>query len=132
LTSEPPSAWAEAIAAMQARTQSDLDLERGPLIRMVYIGYGGRRQDQVYTVIHHTVVDGISWRILMEDLQASYEALRDGRSVRLPPKTTSYQEWVARLQAHAADDETRGELDYWARQVESATVPLPRERDGEN
>ncbi|MGW1892944.1 amino acid adenylation domain-containing protein [Streptomyces sp. NPDC002004] len=132
LTSEPPSAWAEAIAAMQARTQSDLGLEHGPLIRMVYIGYGGRRQDQVYTVIHHTVVDGISWRILMEDLQASYEALRDGRSVRLPPKTTSYQEWVARLQAHAADDETRGELDYWACQVESATVPLPRERDGEN
>ncbi|MDA5282551.1 non-ribosomal peptide synthetase [Streptomyces sp. Isolate_45] len=132
LTNEPPSSWAEAIAAMQAHTQSDLDLEQGPLIRMVCIDYGGRRQDQLYTVIHHTVVDGISWRILMEDLQTSYEALREGRSVLLPLKTTSYQEWVARLQAHAADDETQAELEYWANQVEWATPPLPREHDGEN
>ncbi|MEU2908045.1 amino acid adenylation domain-containing protein [Streptomyces globisporus] len=132
LTDEQQSSWAGAVAAMQARTQGALDLRNGPLLRMVYIDYGGRRPAQVYTVIHHTVVDGISWRVLMEDLQACYEALRDGRPVRLPPKTTSYKEWVARLQAHAADDETQAELAYWARQIESPTAPLPRDRDGAN
>ncbi|MBB1259198.1 non-ribosomal peptide synthetase [Streptomyces alkaliterrae] len=132
LTDKQQPAWAGVVAAMQARIQGGLDLRNGPLLRMVYIDYGGRRPAQVYTVIHHAVVDGISWRVFMEDLQACYEALRDGRPVLLPLKTTSYKEWAARLQAHAAGDETQAELGYWARQVEPPTAPLPRDRDGAN
>ncbi|GAA2264401.1 hypothetical protein GCM10010430_56330 [Kitasatospora cystarginea] len=132
LTGEPPSSWPGAIAAMQAEAHRSLDLGHGPLMRMVYIGFGGRRADQIFTVVHHTVVDGISWRVVMEDLQAAYQALRDGRTPGLLPKTTSYQEWIARLEAEAASDRTRAELDYWAGQIEPFTAALPRDRDGEN
>ncbi|MER6051817.1 amino acid adenylation domain-containing protein [Streptomyces sp. NPDC001793] len=127
-----PAARSAAVAAGQDRAQRSLGLTDGPLLRMVYLDHGGQRADQLYTVIHHTAVDGVSWRVLMEDLQRAYEALRAGRDVHLPPKTTSYKEWISRLAEHADAGPTRAELDYWARQTEPPVVPLPRDHDGDN
>ncbi|GCD40788.1 non-ribosomal peptide synthetase [Streptomyces paromomycinus] len=132
LTDWEPSNWAKAVATVQDRAQRSLDLTDGPLLRMVYLDYGGQRADQLYTVIHHTAVDGVSWRVLMEDLQRAYEALRAGHDVGLPPKTTSYKEWISRITQHADAGPTRAELDYWARQTEPPVVPLPRDHDGDN
>jgi non-ribosomal peptide synthase protein (TIGR01720 family) len=109
-----------------------LDLEHGPLLRMLCVHYGGRRPDQLLVVVHHMVVDGVSWRVLMEDLQTAYEALRDGRAVRLPAKTTSYKEWTERLTHLAAAEETHAELGFWTAQVEPPVAALPRDRAGEN
>ncbi|MEU9000047.1 amino acid adenylation domain-containing protein [Streptomyces caniferus] len=132
LAGQEPSDRAAAVAAVQDRAQRSFDFTDGPLLRMVYLDYGGQRADQLYTVIHHTVVDGVSWRVLMEDLQRAYEALRVGRDIGLPPKTTSYKEWIARLTQHADAGPTRAELDYWARQTDPPVVPLPRDHDGDN
>ncbi|MFF1904868.1 amino acid adenylation domain-containing protein [Kitasatospora sp. NPDC058218] len=134
LSALPAAAWPAELAALQNRAHRALDLDRGPLLTMVSVGYGGRRTDQLFTVIHHTVVDGVSWRILLEDLQHAYRLLRDGRRVELPAKTTSYQEWVGRLAQEAASEQTLAELDYWAGQVEGAHVAhsLPRDRAGDN
>ncbi|GGO96051.1 non-ribosomal peptide synthetase [Wenjunlia tyrosinilytica] len=132
LTDLPPAAWPEAVATMQRDAHGALDLVDGPMLRMVYLDFGAQRADQLFVVAHHTVVDGISWRILMEDLQTAYEAERQGRGARLPLKTTSYQEWVCRLTADADSARTRAELDYWADQIEPPTAALPRDRAGEN
>jgi non-ribosomal peptide synthase protein (TIGR01720 family) len=58
-------------------------------------------------VIHHLAVDGVSWRILLEDLQAAYQ----GRS--LPPKTTSFRDWAGRLTEYAQSSQVRDQLGYW-------------------
>jgi non-ribosomal peptide synthase protein (TIGR01720 family) len=64
-------------------------------------------------VIHHLVVDSISWRSLLEDLQMAYQQLSAGRLIHLPPKTTSFKHWAERLTSYAQSAELRQELTYW-------------------
>ena len=52
-------------------------------------------------VVHHLVVDGVSWRILMADLQQAYAQASTGRTIELPLKTTSFQQWATRLTKYA-------------------------------
>ena len=54
-------------------------------------------------VIHHLVVDGVSWRILREDLEAAYFAIVEGRRAQLAPKTTSMRTWAERVDAYAQE-----------------------------
>ena len=53
--------------------------------------------------IHHLAVDGVSWRILLEDLLAAYARLGRGEAAALPPRTTSFQRWAGRLAAARPD-----------------------------
>lgn len=72
-------------------------------------------------IIHHLAVDGVSWRILMEDLESAYEKLRRGEPAQLLPKTTSYKRWSERLAEYAQTAGLRQESDYWLA-VSSAQV----------
>ncbi|MFC9250816.1 amino acid adenylation domain-containing protein [Amycolatopsis thailandensis] len=77
------------------------DLERGPLLAAVL---DGRR---LTLAAHHLVVDGVSWRILLEDLETAY------RGGELGPKTTSFLAWAERLAEHAAAGGFDDELAHW-------------------
>ena len=70
-------------------------------------------QRRLLVVIHHLVVDSVSWRILLSDLQMAYQQLSAGQMIRLPPKTTSFKHWAERLTAYAPSAELRQELTYW-------------------
>ncbi|MEY2933902.1 MAG: hypothetical protein RL033_4651, partial [Pseudomonadota bacterium] len=104
-----------ALHELFEQAQRSLDLERGPLLRAVWAELADGSQ-RLLLVIHHLVVDGVSWRILLEDLEAAYLALEAGRALLAPAKTSSYQRWAERLQAHAASTELATELDYWLAQ----------------
>ena len=69
--------------------------------------------DGVRGWIHHLAVDGVSWRILLEDLQVAYEQLARGEKVQLAPKTTSFKAWSNKLREYARSDVLADELDYW-------------------
>ncbi|MFV0278751.1 MAG: amino acid adenylation domain-containing protein, partial [Parahaliea sp.] len=71
--------------------QRGLDLHRGPLLRGLLLNAQNGDQ-RLILVIHHLVVDAVSWRILAEDLQSCYHQLRAGKAVRLPPKTTAFRD----------------------------------------
>ncbi|MCP4655581.1 MAG: amino acid adenylation domain-containing protein, partial [bacterium] len=58
-----------ALAAAAAAVQGSLDLARGPLVRLVLFDFGSQRTARLHWVIHHLAVDGVSWRILLEDLE---------------------------------------------------------------
>ncbi|WP_410598328.1 non-ribosomal peptide synthase/polyketide synthase [Amycolatopsis sp. lyj-90] len=77
------------------------DLERGPLLAAVL---DGRR---LTLAAHHLVIDGVSWRILLEDLETAY------RGGELGPKTTSYLAWARRVADHAASGGFDDELAHW-------------------
>ncbi|MFN2413682.1 MAG: amino acid adenylation domain-containing protein [Pyrinomonadaceae bacterium] len=113
------------LAAMSG-LQTGLDLARGPLLRVALFGLGEGREDRLLVTVHHLAVDGVSWRILLEDLQTAYAQLARGGAVELPP-TTPYTRWAARLAEHARSEEVRGELAYWAGVVEAPHAPLPRD-----
>ena len=94
-----------------AQLQSGFDLARGPLLRAALLDLReeGRR---LLLIVHHLAVDGVSWRILLEDLQSAYQLARSEEAT-LPPKTTSYQRWSERLAEHAGAEATQRELAYW-------------------
>ncbi|MGE7450413.1 amino acid adenylation domain-containing protein, partial [Pseudomonas qingdaonensis] len=117
-----PVADAEALQGLCETAQRSLDLERGELLRAVLATLPDGSQ-RLLLAIHHLVVDGVSWRILLEDLQSAYTQLAAGQLVNLPPKTSSTQAWAQRLQAHAAD--LQGELAYWSSELAGASAELP-------
>jgi len=112
-----------AIAARAAKVQASLDLGRGPLLRAELFDFGGDEKPLLLIVIHHLAVDGISWRILLEDLE-TVSAGAD-HPPRLPPKTTAFTFWARKLAAYAGSTELREEAAYWLTTLPSHAVPLP-------
>ena len=119
-----------AIEAAAEWAQRELDLGDGPLVRVVLfdLGTGGQR---LLFVVHHLVVDGVSWRILLEDWEHVYRQLQSGERVRLPSKTTSFQRWAQRLEQLAQTMEVQKELDYWTT-ASQRTSRLPVDAQGAN
>ncbi|MBH3339923.1 non-ribosomal peptide synthase/polyketide synthase [Pseudomonas mendocina] len=117
-------ASAEALESICDEAQRSLDLSQGPMLRVVLVDMPDGSQ-RLLLAIHHLVVDGVSWRILLEDLQSLLTQAETGSAFALPAKTSSYQAWAARLQGHAGDGVLAGELDYWRQALTDAPVDLP-------
>ncbi|WP_254885727.1 non-ribosomal peptide synthetase [Streptomyces sp. NA02950] len=109
---------AEEIAAAQA----ELDPDQGRMVRAVWFDAGSDAPGQLAVVAHHLVVDGVSWRILLPDLQAAIDALRAGRPVALDPVGTSFRRWSRQLTEAAGEPERMRELALWR---EMLTGPDP-------
>ena len=113
LADVPVAEQDRAVEAAAARIQTGLHLGEGPLFRAAWLELGAERAPRLFLTAHHMVVDGISWRVLLEDLQAAYVALEDGADVVLPRKTTSYRHWAERLRAYGRAGAAERELPYW-------------------
>ncbi|MEU8703542.1 condensation domain-containing protein, partial [Streptomyces sp. NPDC048680] len=111
-------------------TQQSLDLAKGPLMRCALLELGAERGQRLLIAVHHLAVDGVSWRILLEDLGSCYEQRAAGRVPRLPAKTTSFRAWAERLRGFATSDAAGSEFAYWAEAKPDGRVP--RDRDGRN
>ena len=101
------------------RLQRMLNIQRGPLIAAcLYEGYG--EKNRLFITIHHLVVDGVSWRILLEDIELICEQLKKGTSskaIKLPSKTTSYKTWANKLHVYAKSKKIQDEINYWSEQI---------------
>ncbi|MCX5581991.1 non-ribosomal peptide synthetase [Streptomyces erythrochromogenes] len=73
--------------------------------------------------LHHLVVDGVSWRILMPDLASAWQQVRAGRTPELPPVATSMRRWAHALADEALRPGRTAELDLW-RSVVDGPDPL--------
>ncbi len=114
----------EELEALGEEAQRSLDLGAGPLLRAVLAQLADGSQ-RLLLVIHHLVVDGVSWRILLEDLQSTYQQLAQGAPVTLPAKTSATRAWAARLQTYAHSPELQHELAWWQTQLQGSPVGLP-------
>jgi amino acid adenylation domain-containing protein/non-ribosomal peptide synthase protein (TIGR01720 family) len=132
LTATTDSDLAAAIEAAAIEAQAGLNLEHGPLLRGVWIDCGPSRPGRLLLVIHHLAVDGVSWRVLLQDLESAYEQLGAQTAAQLPPKTSSFKRWAERLSDYAGSSELRAELDYWRSQPWSDAVPLPLDHANAN
>jgi amino acid adenylation domain-containing protein/non-ribosomal peptide synthase protein (TIGR01720 family) len=124
------AAQAEAMAQAVQAAQEGLNLSDGPLLRAVYMELGADEEGRLLLVVHHLAVDGVSWRILLEDLQSGYEQLRSGQTVSLPAKTTSYQSWAEQLWQRAQSEELAAEASYWLGQRWEQVGRLRRDYEG--
>ncbi|MDG9931359.1 condensation domain-containing protein, partial [Pseudomonas sp. GD04042] len=109
--------------------QRSLSLQLGPLLRalLARLPDGSER---LLICAHHLVVDGVSWRVLFEDLQTAYRQRVEGRPVVLPAKTSSVKAWAERLQAFASSAALQAERAYWQAQLQGASGDLPRDCGG--
>jgi non-ribosomal peptide synthase protein (TIGR01720 family) len=120
LSSLPASRRDEAYEQAAAALQAGFDLAAGPLTRLcLFTG----KPSRLLWVTHHLVVDGVSWRVLVEDLEGAYRQAARGQRVAFPPKTTSFQEWARRLAEYSGSEELARELEYWH---ETARLSVPR------
>ena len=99
------------ISVTSDREQANLDLKNGPLNKIIV--FKTNKISYLLIIIHHLVVDGISWRILIDDLNNVYEDLINNREVILPNKTDSFKEWSNNLKEYRDSHILKKELPYW-------------------
>jgi amino acid adenylation domain-containing protein/non-ribosomal peptide synthase protein (TIGR01720 family) len=102
-----------AVEGTAAELQKSLNFVRGPLWRAALLELGGGRGSRLLITIHHLAVDGVSWRVLLDDLDTACAQLARGERVRFPRKTTSFRRWAEKLREYAESEELAGERDYW-------------------
>jgi len=95
-----------------ARVQTSLDLVTGPVFRAVLFEDPGA-QPRLLLCAHHLAIDGVSWRILLEDLATAYQSQSSGERAILPPKTTSFKYWAERLFEYAQSKQLHDEAKLW-------------------
>ncbi len=113
-----------AVETNAARLHASLNLQEGPLMRVALFDRGAQRNCYLLIVIHHLAVDGVSWQILLEDLQSLHQQLP------LSSKTTSFQHWAERLSEHARSAVLRNELAYWLAIGDHLPTRLPLDKAG--
>ena len=113
----------QKIEEIASQLQSSFNLTQGQLIKIVWFDLGKEKSSRLLIIAHHLIIDGVSWRILLEDLETAYRQLSQGETVKLPAKTTSYKDWAQQLQKYAQSDKAREELDYWL-SLKSPISPL--------
>jgi amino acid adenylation domain-containing protein/non-ribosomal peptide synthase protein (TIGR01720 family) len=111
-----------AIESTCAKQQASLNVQNGPIWRVVYFNLGNGRPGRLLFVVHHLAVDGISWRPLLEDLENGYQQIKSKQKVALPAKTASYRIWAERLLTLADSDSLKKELPYWNSVTEPGKV----------
>ncbi len=79
---------------------------------------------QLLMIAHHLAVDGVSWRILLEDFNLAWAQLHGGQQVELPPPRTSFARWASVLAEHAYHPEVVEQAAHW-RQITAVPAPLP-------
>jgi len=116
--------WHSRLEDCCVQEQRNIDLEKGPLFRAAIIK--GDDGDRLLLVIHHLLIDGISWRILFEDFSHLYQGLQKGEATELPLKTDSFLSWANGQKEHSDDPMFLDqEVEYWQRLESVAVEVLP-------
>ncbi len=105
---------AESISNYSAKIQASLNIAQGNVFKCVYFYLGENIPGRLLIVAHHLVIDGVSWRVLTEDLFAIYEQLKVNGKAELPAKTTSFRFWAESLKSLSDTEFIEQQIEYWA------------------
>ncbi|WP_159882458.1 non-ribosomal peptide synthetase [Paenibacillus puerhi] len=117
---------AQAIELKCEELQGSMNLEQGPLVKLGLFRMDDG--DHLMITIHHAAIDGVSWRILFEDLATAYEQAVTGQRIQLPLKTDSYRKWAEQLIRYANSEQLEKERAYWQSVASVSLKPLPKDR----
>ena len=106
----------EALVAARSR----LDPAAGVMLSGLWVASTSR----LVLIVHHLAVDGVSWRILLEDLNIAWAQHHNGDPVALPAGGTSFARWSSLLAEHAHAPEVVAQAQVW-RDVATAPAVLP-------
>ncbi|MFK8013840.1 MAG: amino acid adenylation domain-containing protein [Gammaproteobacteria bacterium] len=103
--------------------QQSLSLEKGELVRVALIERGSNLPPWLIVIVHHLAMDGVSWWVVLEDLQSAYGQLQDAHPVALPPKTTSVRRFAKALTDYANRDNT--DWRHFVANADPSPSPMP-------
>ncbi|SFW61371.1 non-ribosomal peptide synthetase [Chitinophaga sancti] len=110
--------------------QREFSITAGALIRFILFRTPHTEpSDRLFIVAHHLVVDGVSWRILIDEMQSLLDAYSATEELDLGLKTSSYREWVNALTDYAQTEQVLTQKDYWQK-VSNSHQPLSSALNG--
>jgi non-ribosomal peptide synthase protein (TIGR01720 family) len=104
-------------------SRSRLNPAAGVMLSALWVASTG----QLVSTVHHLAVDGVSWRILLEDLNIAWIQHRSGQPVELPATGTSFSRWASLLTDYARRPEVVEQAQVW-RQIVATPAALPAVR----
>ncbi|MFM7367894.1 MAG: condensation domain-containing protein, partial [Sphaerospermopsis kisseleviana] len=125
LSSVPKVSQPQALEKIATEYQASLNLSTGPIMQVVMFNLGSESDARLLIIIHHLAVDGVSWRILLSDLETIYQRLINKKPIELSPKTTAFIDWAEKLKHYAQTEKAKKELNYWLNQPWSLITSLP-------
>ncbi|MEL7005699.1 MAG: condensation domain-containing protein, partial [Bacteroidota bacterium] len=117
----------ERLEEITTDLQRTLDINQGPLMKMVLFHIDG--EHRLLITVHHLVIDGVSWRIILQDIDMLITQLFAGDDLALPPKTSSFQSWSFLLQRYAKSQKIAAQREYWQKELSNYTPSLQRDFD---
>lgn len=100
----------------------------GRLVDVVWFAMGEQHRGRLLITIHHLAIDGVSWRVLIEDLVVAVSTAGRGLIPEPPKKGSSFRTWVLRLRQEAESPEREREASFW---TEMLTRPVASLTDRE-
>lgn len=123
------SSFNTTVAEKLALHQQSLDIEKGELMRIVMVLTPQEiTENRLFIVIHHLAVDGVSWRILLEDISFLLNGIKNGEKTSLGKKSTSYKNWYTVLEKWGQSKAVTSQRAYWD-YVVKCYQPLPVDKE---
>ncbi|WP_240138467.1 non-ribosomal peptide synthetase [Streptomyces sp. MUM 178J] len=114
-----------ALLTTEAETaRRSLDPDTGAMVRVVWFDAGPEQPGRLLVLLHHLVVDGVSWRIVVPDLMHCWAEAESGRTPAVDPVGTSFRTWAEHLTARALTGAAEAELPLWERMTMEADAQL--------
>lgn len=124
LTGSLPVEMNSMIELKSLEVQTNQDLSRSLLFKILYFENGRENQDKMLLIAHHLLVDNVSWQILVSDLESIYVRLCRAEEIALLSKTTSYHKWASHLIELSKSGGFDNEIEFWKEQSYSDKVPI--------
>ncbi|HET9182772.1 MAG TPA: amino acid adenylation domain-containing protein [Candidatus Angelobacter sp.] len=118
-------AYKQRIAEEEEAAAKRLSPENGIMLQAVWFDAGRTSPGRLLLTIHHLVVDGVSWRILLPDLATVWAAIGAGADPVLEPISVSFRGWAERLSLEALNPERLKELSFWTDTLKDAPELVP-------
>ncbi|MFD0043136.1 amino acid adenylation domain-containing protein [Streptomyces anulatus] len=115
------------IAEEAEQAVASLSPAEGTTLRAVWFDAGPGEPGRLLLVGHHLAVDGVSWRILVPDLAAAWQAAHESREADPQPVGTSWRRWAQWLTELAAEPARAAQVAWWTDQLADGDVPVTAE-----
>ncbi|WP_164931455.1 non-ribosomal peptide synthetase [Longirhabdus pacifica] len=108
--------------------QRSFNITEGRLVKLAL--FHTNDGDHLLLIVHHLVIDTVSWRVIMEDFEYAYDQLLQGEEIKFPAKTTSYQQWGKEMTSLANTPSfVQQALAYWQPILQIETPRLPADAE---
>ncbi|MBK8552374.1 MAG: amino acid adenylation domain-containing protein [Ignavibacteria bacterium] len=120
LKSPDKESISDLIKGMAEIYQRSLNIEKGEIVKFVLIQTPeSEKENRLLIIIHHLAIDGVSWRILLEDLEILLTEVKSGVKESTVQKSSSYRQWYKALEQYGQSNRLTSQSRYWENVIRS-------------